>query len=75
MPGGVEAQTEQALKNMKAIVEAAGSEVGKIAKTLVSFVPIGCLCRDLSVCHPGIYQKHGRFWHHKCHLREVFRKP
>ncbi|KIM88901.1 hypothetical protein PILCRDRAFT_813901 [Piloderma croceum F 1598] len=35
VPGGVEAQTEQALKNMKAIVEAAGSEVGRIAKTLV----------------------------------------
>jgi 2-iminobutanoate/2-iminopropanoate deaminase len=37
VPGGVEAQTEQALKNMKAIVEAAGSDLGKIVKTLVGF--------------------------------------
>ena len=28
--GGVEAQARQALKNMKAIVEAGGSEVGKV---------------------------------------------
>jgi len=33
--GGVEAQTEQALKNMKAVVEAGGSELGKIVKTTV----------------------------------------
>ena len=33
--GGVEAQAEQALKNMKAVVEAGGSEVGKIVKTTV----------------------------------------
>ncbi|PPQ78033.1 hypothetical protein CVT25_015578 [Psilocybe cyanescens] len=33
--GGVEAQTEQALKNLKAVVEAAGSELGKVAKTTV----------------------------------------
>ncbi|KIP03828.1 hypothetical protein PHLGIDRAFT_222879 [Phlebiopsis gigantea 11061_1 CR5-6] len=33
--GGVEAQAEQALKNMKTIVEAGGSEVGKIVKTTV----------------------------------------
>ena len=39
--GGVEAQAEQALKNMKTIVEAGGSEVGKIVKTTV---------RGLSVC-------------------------
>lgn len=35
--GGVEVQTEQALKNMKAIVEAGGSELGKVVKTLVRF--------------------------------------
>jgi len=33
--GGVEAQTEQALQNLKAVVEAAGSELGKVAKTTV----------------------------------------
>ena len=33
--GGIEAQTEQALKNLKAVVEAAGSELGKVVKTTV----------------------------------------
>ncbi|EIN14250.1 YjgF-like protein [Punctularia strigosozonata HHB-11173 SS5] len=33
--GGVEAQAEQALKNMKNVLEASGSEVGKVAKTTV----------------------------------------
>lgn len=31
-------QTEQALKNMKAIVEASGSELGKVLKTTVSML-------------------------------------
>jgi enamine deaminase RidA (YjgF/YER057c/UK114 family) len=34
--GGVDKQAEQVLKNLKAVVEAAGSEVGKIVKTSVS---------------------------------------
>lgn len=34
--GGVEEQTKQALKNFKAVVEASGSELGKVAKTTVS---------------------------------------
>ncbi|KAH9884627.1 Endoribonuclease L-PSP/chorismate mutase-like protein [Cubamyces lactineus] len=33
--GGVEAQARQALKNMKAIIEASGSEIGKVVKTTV----------------------------------------
>jgi len=33
--GGIEEQTEQALKNLKAVVEAGGSELGKVAKTTV----------------------------------------
>ncbi|KAI0803282.1 translation initiation inhibitor [Irpex lacteus] len=33
--GGVEAQAEQALKNLKAVIEAGGSEVGKVVKTTV----------------------------------------
>jgi len=33
--GGIEEQTEQALQNLKAIVEAGGSELGKVIKTLV----------------------------------------
>jgi len=35
VPGGIEAQTEQALKNLKAVVEAGGSELGKVVKTTV----------------------------------------
>jgi len=33
--GGIEEQTEQALKNLKAVVEAGGSELGKVVKTTV----------------------------------------
>jgi enamine deaminase RidA (YjgF/YER057c/UK114 family) len=33
--GGVEAQTRQALQNLKSIVESSGSQVGKIVKTTV----------------------------------------
>jgi 2-iminobutanoate/2-iminopropanoate deaminase len=33
--GGVEAQTEQALKNLKSVVEASGSSVGQVIKTTV----------------------------------------
>jgi 2-iminobutanoate/2-iminopropanoate deaminase len=35
--GGVEAQTEQVLKNLKAVVEAGGSELGKVVKTTVRY--------------------------------------
>jgi len=35
VPGGVESQTEQVLKNLRAVVEAAGSELGKVVKTTV----------------------------------------
>ena len=33
--GGLEAQVHQALQNLKCVVEASGSEVGKIVKTTV----------------------------------------
>ncbi|KAG6885822.1 hypothetical protein C0993_009214 [Termitomyces sp. T159_Od127] len=35
--GDVVAQTRQALANLKAVVEAGGSELGKVVKTTVSF--------------------------------------
>ncbi|KAI0095142.1 translation initiation inhibitor [Irpex rosettiformis] len=47
--GGVEAQAEQALKNLKAVIEAGGSEVGKVVKTTVflanmdDFVPVNAI--------------------------------
>ena len=33
--GGVEAQAQQALTNLKAVLEASGSEMGKVAKATV----------------------------------------
>jgi len=33
--GGIESQTTQALKNLKAVVEAGGSELGRVVKTTV----------------------------------------
>lgn len=35
--GGIEEQTQQALKNLKAVVEASGSEMGKVVKTTVRY--------------------------------------
>lgn len=35
--GGIEEQTQQALKNLKAVVEASGSEMGKVIKTTVRY--------------------------------------
>jgi len=35
VPGGIEAQTEQVLKNLRTVVEASGSELGKVVKTTV----------------------------------------
>ncbi|KAH8835139.1 translation initiation inhibitor [Flagelloscypha sp. PMI_526] len=35
VPGGVKEQTVQALKNLTAVVEAGGSELGKVVKTTV----------------------------------------
>ncbi len=40
--GGIEAQTKQALKNLTSVVEAGGSELGKVVKTTVS--PTLSLC-------------------------------
>jgi len=34
--GGVEEQAEQVLKNLRAVVEASGSDLGKVVKTTVS---------------------------------------
>lgn len=49
MPGGIEAQTKQALANLKAVVEASGSEVGKVVKTTV---------RTVNSVNVGIYERH-----------------
>ena len=42
--GGIEAQTEQALKNLQAIVEDGGSSVGQVVKTTVRRSPRFLVC-------------------------------
>lgn len=44
VPGGITEQTVQALKNLKAVVEAGGSELGKVVKTTAyTSLWIGCV--------------------------------
>ncbi|KAF6748442.1 Endoribonuclease L-PSP/chorismate mutase-like protein [Ephemerocybe angulata] len=50
--GGVEAQAEQALKNLKAVVEAGGAELGKVVKTTVFLKSM-----DDFVAVNGVYAK------------------
>ena len=38
--GGVEEQTKQVLKNLSAVVEASGSDLGKVVKTTVRSSPL-----------------------------------
>ena len=38
--GGIEEQTKQALKNLRAVVEASGSDLGKVVKTTVRVRPV-----------------------------------
>jgi reactive intermediate/imine deaminase len=56
--GGVEAQTEQALKNLKSVVEASGSSVGQVIKTTVFLKSMNDF-----VTVNGIYEKF--FGNHK----------
>ncbi|KAJ2917852.1 hypothetical protein MD484_g2533, partial [Candolleomyces efflorescens] len=56
--GGVEAQAEQALKNLKAVVEAGGAELGKVVKTTVFLKSM-----DDFVAVNGVYAKF--FGNHK----------
>ncbi len=57
--GGIEEQTEQALKNLQAVVEASGSELGKVAKTTVC-ISQSFWCRQVhSRCLLGIFKVHG----------------
>ncbi|KAH7907558.1 Endoribonuclease L-PSP/chorismate mutase-like protein [Hygrophoropsis aurantiaca] len=56
--GGIVEQTERALKNLQGIVEASGSEMGKVVKTTVFLKSM-----DDFVTVNGIYAKH--FGDHK----------
>jgi 2-iminobutanoate/2-iminopropanoate deaminase len=44
VPGGIEAQTEQVLKNLRAVVEASDSELGKVVKTTVRVTLVSGEC-------------------------------
>ncbi|KAJ7597902.1 Endoribonuclease L-PSP/chorismate mutase-like protein [Mycena floridula] len=52
VPGGVEEQTTQALKNLAAVVEEGGSEMGKVVKTTVFLKSMNDF-----VTMNGIYEK------------------
>jgi len=66
--GNVEIQALQALSNLKAVVEAGGSELGKIVKTIVSPLPFFDMDHRR---HEGIGvpQIDGRFCGRQCCLR------
>ena len=53
VPGGIEAQTEQAIKNLAAVLEAAGSDLTKVVKTT-------CFLQNMSdfAAFNGVYEKH-----------------
>lgn len=51
--GGVEEQTEQALKNLRAVVEASGTEMGKVVKTTVFLKSMNDF-----VAVNGVYARH-----------------
>ena len=45
VPGSVEAQTERVLENLKAVLEAAGSGMGRVVKTTVFLADLGDFAR------------------------------
>ena len=53
VPGGIEAQTEQAIKNLAAVLEAAGSDLTKVVKTT-------CFLQNMSdfAAFNGVYEKY-----------------
>jgi 2-iminobutanoate/2-iminopropanoate deaminase len=55
--GDIEAQATQSLKNLKAIVQASGSELGKVVKTTVRSNPV-VACTATNVAS-GVPQVHG----------------
>ena len=53
VPGGIEAQTQQAIKNLAAVLEAAGSDLTKVVKTT-------CFLQNMSdfAAFNGVYEKY-----------------
>ena len=73
--GGVEAQTEQALSNLKAVVEAGGSSVGQVIKTTVNGLPLSSFALSFSsTFREGFPEIDERFRDCQRNLREVLRE-
>jgi reactive intermediate/imine deaminase len=68
--GGIEEQTKQALKNLKAVVEASGSELGKVVKTTVRSHQSLCDIVNVQVS-TGVLEGYERFCHCQWYLRRV----
>jgi 2-iminobutanoate/2-iminopropanoate deaminase len=62
--GGIEAQTEQSLKNLQAVVEAAGGTLGDVAKTTVFLANIA----DFTAMNE-VYKRH---FSAECPARSAF---
>lgn len=69
--GGVEEQTEQALKNLKAVVEAGGSELNKVVKTTVGIDKKADIIILILSC-AGVLEIDGRFCKGQYRLRQFF---
>ena len=77
VPGGIEEQAKQVLKNLRAVVEASGSDLGKVVKTTVSvlvFVHSSALRIQLPTVTLGIPQVDERLRYRQRHLRTGIRQ-
>lgn len=59
--GGIEAQAEQVLKNLRAVLEAAGSSLDKVVKTTVYLTDIGDFAK--------LNEVYGKFFVNDCPAR------
>ena len=63
VPGGVEAQAEQSIKNLKAILEAAGSSLADVVKTTVFLTDMGSFA--------AVNEVYARFFTAECPARSA----
>lgn len=55
MPEGIEAQTKQAIKNVMAVLDAAGAEIDQVVKTTVYLADMS-LFAQMNTVYEGIFQ-------------------
>ena len=75
VPGGIEEQTEQVLKNLKAVVEASGSTLPQVVKTTVGRSYISMVFSTNSLQFAGLSQVDERFRQDEQGLCRRFRNP